>query len=159
MATDVLSVVWRLAMKVKEAHDGVQGNKEQCKLLNDHVQNVAKALKGLPSATMQKEEVIGALKKLVETLRSAADLIEGFKKQNWFTKIVKQSSMAEKFAELFRELDSTRQVCGFAVEVTQAQLKPPGRMARRFSSYWKGTLIHLLSLKRRAAGMPNSLPR
>lgn len=120
MATDVLSVVWGLAMKVKEAHDGVQGNKEQCKVLNDHVQNVAKALKGLPSATRQKEEVQGALRKLVETLRSAADLIVGFKKQNWFTKMVKQSSMAEKFAELFRELDSTLHVCGFAVEVREA---------------------------------------
>lgn len=66
-----LKVIWALALAVKKAYDGVQGNKEQCKMLNDHVQLVAKALRGLPSATRQKEEVEDAMGKLVETLRSA----------------------------------------------------------------------------------------
>eukprot|EP00729_Bicosta_minor_P021823 gene21823-19116_t len=116
MATDALSVVWGLAAAVKEAYDGVQGNKEQCKMLNDHVQNVAKALKGLPSATRQKKEVESAMRKLVETLRSATDLIEGFKTQNWIAKMFKQSSTKAKFDELFNELDKVLQVCGFALE-------------------------------------------
>lgn len=124
MATDVLSIVWGLATRVKIAYDGVQDNQEQCKMLNDRVQNVAKALEGLPSATRKKKEVEGAMRKLVETLRSAADLIAGFKCQHkkqhwsqWFKKLFKQSSTAAKFDDLFNELEGVLTICGFSLEV------------------------------------------
>jgi hypothetical protein len=35
-------------MAVKDAHEGVQGNKEQCKMPNDQVQHVATALQAPP---------------------------------------------------------------------------------------------------------------
>ena len=35
MATNVLSTIYSLAAAVKGAYDGVQGNREQCKLLNE----------------------------------------------------------------------------------------------------------------------------
>lgn len=143
MATDALSVVWGLAAAVKEAYDGVQGNKEQCKMLNDHVQNVAKALKGLPSATRQKKEVESAMRKLVETLRSATDLIEGFKTQNWIAKMFKQSSTKAKFDELFNELDKVLQVCGFALEVRK----------KRRSGWWAASFFSFsLSFRFKCAG-------
>ena len=121
MATDALSVVWGLAAAVKDAYDGVQGNKEQCKMLNDHVQLVANSLKELPPATRKKKDVEDAMKKLVETLRSAEDLIAGFKKQHWLKKVVKQSSNAAKFDDLFSELDKVLAICGFALEVRREE--------------------------------------
>ena len=53
----------------------------------------------------------------METLRSTADLIAGFKKQGWLKKLVKQSATAAKFDELFNELDAVLTICGFALEV------------------------------------------
>eukprot|EP00729_Bicosta_minor_P014104 gene14104-24309_t len=111
-----LKVIWALALAVKEAYDGVQGNKEQCKMLNDHVQLVANSLKELPPATRKKKDVEDAMQKLVETLRSAEDLIAGFKKQGRLKRLVKQNSTAAKFDDLFSELDKMLTICGFALE-------------------------------------------
>lgn len=41
MATDVLATVWDLAVKVKKAHEGVQGNSKQCTRLSVLVESVA----------------------------------------------------------------------------------------------------------------------
>lgn len=117
MASDVLSTIWSLAKSVKEAHDGVQGNKAQCTLLNDQVQHVAKSLGQLPPVTLRKREVSDAIGTLRETLRSCADLIGGFKKQHWIRKTLTHASTTEKFEELFKELDQVLHVSGFALQV------------------------------------------
>ena len=114
---DGLTTVFNLAVAVKGAHDGVKGNKEQCKLLNDQVQVVATSLRGLPAATLKTKAVKNGVASLRETLRSALDLIGGFKKKNWFKKILSHSSTTEKFEALFVELDRVLAVCGFALNV------------------------------------------
>lgn len=118
MATDVLSTVWSLAVKVKAAHDGVQGNKEQCSMLNDQVQHVVASLRALPVETRRKSNIIGVMKSLTETLRSATDFMEGFKKKHWIQKMYYNNSNKEKFEELFEELDRVLQVCGFTLNVS-----------------------------------------
>lgn len=125
-----LKVIWALALAVKEAYDGVQGNKEQCKMLNDHVQLVANSLKELPPATRKKKDVEDAMQKLVETLRSAEDLIAGFKKQGRLKRLVKQNSTAAKFDDLFSELDKMLTICGFALEVRRVKRKSGGGRRR-----------------------------
>ena len=117
MATNVLSTIYSLAAAVKGAYDGVQGNREQCKLLNDQVQNVATALRGLSAATVEGEAVKEAISSLTETLRAAADLIEGFKKKHWLKKVLWHSSVTQKFEGLFGKLDCVLTVCGFALNV------------------------------------------
>ena len=119
MASDILCTVLSLAMKVKDAYDGVQGNKDQCKLLNDHVQNVARSLKTLPPKTQKKTEIKEVLTSLVETLRSATSLIEGFTQKHWIKKYFSHASTAAKFEELFKELDRVLAVCGFAFQVSR----------------------------------------
>ena len=119
MASDILCTVLSLAMKVKDACDGVQGNKDQCKLLNDHVQNVALSLKKLPPKTQKKQEIKEVLTSLVETLRSATSLIEGFKHKHWIKKMLTHASTAAKFEALFVELDRVLAVCGFAFQVSE----------------------------------------
>lgn len=118
MATDVLSTVWSLAVKVKAAYDGVQGNKEQCSMLNDQVQHVVASLRALPEETRRKSNIIEAMKSLTETLRSATDFMEGFKKKHWIQKMYYNNSNKEKFEELFEELDRVLQVCGFTLNVS-----------------------------------------
>lgn len=120
MATDVLSTVWSLAVKVKAAHDGVQGNKEQCSMLNDQVQHVVASLRALPEETRRKTNIIEVMKSLTETLRSATDFMEGFKKKHWIQKMYYNNSNKEKFEELFAELDRVLQVCGFTLNVSCA---------------------------------------
>lgn len=119
MASDALSALYTLAMAVKAAHEGVQGNQEQCTLLNDQVQNVVSALRGLPPPTLKKAAVKAAVSSLRETLRAAADLIEGFKKKHWIKKMLSHSSTTEKFEALFVELDRVLAVCGFALNVRE----------------------------------------
>ena len=118
MATDVLSTVWSLAVKVKAAYDGVQGNKEQCSMLNDQVQHVVASLRALPEETRRKSNIIEVMKSLTETLRSATDFMEGFKKKHWIQKMYYNNSNKEKFEELFEELDRVLQVCGFTLNVS-----------------------------------------
>ena len=118
MATDVLSTVWSLAVKVKAAYDGVQGNKEQCSMLNGQVQHVVASLRALPEETRRKSNIIEAMKSLTETLRSATDFMEGFKKKHWIQKMYYNNSNKEKFEELFEELDRVLQVCGFTLNVS-----------------------------------------
>lgn len=118
MATDVLSTVWSLAVKVKAAYDGVQGNTEQCSMLNDQVQHVVASLRALPEETRRKTNIIEAMKSLTETLRSATDFMEGFKKKHWIQKMYYNNSNKEKFEELFEELDRVLQVCGFTLNVS-----------------------------------------
>lgn len=115
--TDVLGTVAMLALAVKGAYDGVQGNKMQCELLNDHVQRVATVLRGIAPSMMKDISSNPAISSLVETLRSAADLITGFKKKNWLKKVVLHASVGAKFEDLFMELDRVLNVCGFAFEV------------------------------------------
>lgn len=122
MATDVLSTVWSLAIKVKAAYDGVQGNTEQCSMLNDQVQHVVASLRALPEGTRRKTNIIEAMKSLTETLRSATDFMEGFKKKHWIQKMYYNNSNKEKFEELFEELDRVLQVCGFTLNVSCASL-------------------------------------
>lgn len=117
VATNVLSTIYSLAVAVKGAYDGVQGNREQCKLLNDQVQNVATALGGLSAATLDEKAVKEAICSLTETLRAAADLIEGFKKKHWIKKVLWHSSVTQKFEGLFGKLDCVLTVCGFALNV------------------------------------------
>lgn len=118
MATDVLSTVWSLAVKVKAAYDGVQGNTEQCSMLNDQVQHVVASLRALPEETRRKTNIIEVMKSLTETLRSATDFMEGFKKKHWIQKMYYNNSNKEKFEELFEELDRVLQVCGFTLNVS-----------------------------------------
>lgn len=118
MATDVLSTVWSLAVKVKAAYDGVQGNTEQCSMLNDQVQHVVASLRALPEGTRRKTNIIEVMKSLTETLRSATDFMEGFKKKHWIQKMYYNNSNKEKFEELFEELDRVLQVCGFTLNVS-----------------------------------------
>lgn len=58
--------------------------------------------------------VVQAVSNLRETLRAAADLIEGFKKKHWMKKVLFYSSTAKKFEGLFLELDRVLTICGFA---------------------------------------------
>jgi hypothetical protein len=118
MGSDALSVVWTLAAALKNAYEGVPGNKEQCKLLNDQVQHVATALKGLPLAAREKPEIVGVVGTLAETLRSATGLIAQFKSVGWFKKVLSHASITAKFEALFVELDRVLTVCGFALEVS-----------------------------------------
>ena len=118
MATDVLSTVWSLAVKVKAAYDGVQGNKEQCSMLNDQVQHVVASLRALPEETRRKMNIIEVMKSLTETLRSATDFMEGFKKKHWIQKMYYNNSNKEKFEELFEELDRVLQVSAFSLNVS-----------------------------------------
>eukprot|EP00729_Bicosta_minor_P026376 gene26376-10409_t len=113
---DGLSAVYALAVQIKEVYDGVQGNKEQCKMLHDQVQHVAASLKALPDPTKGKKEVKAAVSSLRETLRSCLDLIGEFKKTHWIKKAVFHASTTGKFEALFVELDRVLQVCGFALE-------------------------------------------
>lgn len=116
---DVLPAVYALAVQIKVVYDGVQGNKEQCKMLHDQVQHVAASLKALPDPTKRKTEVKAAVSSLRETLRSCLDLIGEFKKTHWIKKAV--FSTTGKFEALFVELDRVLQVCGFALEVRTKQ--------------------------------------
>lgn len=118
MASDVLSMLCSLAGKVKEAYDGVQGNEEQCGLLNDQVQHVVTSLGALSKATKKIPHVKRVLKSLAETLRSATDFIEGFKKRHWIKRVWNSNSSKEKLDGLFTELDHVIQVCGFALNVS-----------------------------------------
>lgn len=118
---DGLSAVYALAVQIKEVYDGVQGNKEQCKMLHDQVQHVAASLKALPDPTKRKKEVKAAVSSLRETLRSCLDLIGEFKKTHWIKKAVFHASTTGKFEALFVELDRVLQVCGFALEVRTKQ--------------------------------------
>ena len=119
---DALTTVYKLAVAIKGVHDGVKGNKEQCKLLNDQVQVVATSLRGLPAATLKTKSVKNGVASLRETLRSALDLIGGFKRKNWFTRMLSHSSITEKFEALFVELDRVLAVCGFALNVSHFSL-------------------------------------
>lgn len=114
---DGLSVVYTLAVKIKEVYGGVQGNAEQCKMLHDQVQHVASSFKALPATTKQKPEVEAVISSLRETLRSCLDLIGEFKKTYWVKKAVFHASITGKFEALFAELDRVLQACGFALEV------------------------------------------
>lgn len=118
---DGLSAVYALAVQIKEVYDGVQGNKEQCKMLHDQVQHVAASLKALPDPTKRKREVKAAVSSLRETLRSCLDLIGEFKKTHWIKKAVFHASTTGKFEALFVELDRVLQICGFALEVRTKQ--------------------------------------
>lgn len=66
---DGLSAVYALAVQIKEVYDGVQGNKEQCKMLHDQVQHVAASLKALPDPTKRKTEVKAVRQCSVNTVR------------------------------------------------------------------------------------------
>ena len=120
-----LKVVWALALAVKEAHNGVQGNKEQCAMLNDQVQHVANSLKALPREALKKsaKALAGVIVSLTETLRSAKDLIADFKKKHWLKKVLSHASITAKFEALFVELDRVLQVCGFALGVSFVFMK------------------------------------
>ena len=118
---ETFTTVYALAVQIKEVYDGVQGNKEQCKMLHDQVQHVAASLKALPDPTKRKTEVKAAVSSLRETLRSCLDLIGEFKKTHWIKKAVFHASTTGKFEALFVELDRVLQVCGFALEVRTKQ--------------------------------------
>lgn len=146
MATDVLSTVWSLAVKVKAAYDGVQGNKEQCSMLNDQVQHVVASLRALPEETRRKTNIIEVMKSLTETLRSATDFMEGFKKKHWIQKMYYNNSNKEKFEELFEELDRVLQVCGFTLNVSLSHVFPFLLFPPLFSSLlFKVRALQLLS--------------
>lgn len=54
MATDVLATVWDLAVKVKKAHEGVQGNSKQYTAQCSIVESVAASLKSMPAVNLKK---------------------------------------------------------------------------------------------------------
>ena len=116
-----LQVIWQLALAVNDAYSGVQGNTEQCKILNDQVQHVATSLKGVPYRDLAKPEIAGVIASLRETLRAAASLIEGFKKKKWYKKMLQHASINAKFDGLFEELNRALQVCGFTFSVSAGQ--------------------------------------
>lgn len=145
MATDVLSTVWSLAVKVKAAYDGVQGNKEQCSMLNDQVQHVVASLRALPEGTKRKSNIIEVMKSLTETLRSATDFMEGFKKKHWIQKMYYNNSNKEKFEELFEELDRVLQVCGFTLNVSCASFSLFLFFPSPFLFFFKVRALQLLS--------------
>lgn len=123
MATDVLATVWDLAVKVKKAHEGVQGNSKQCTRLSVLVESVATSLKSMPAVNLKKPSVIKVIPLLSETLRSAEAFIEKFKHTHWIIRTFSYSSITAKFRGLTEDLISILTVFGltqsFATDYVQ----------------------------------------
>ena len=112
-----MGAIWSLAAAVKSAYDGVQGNNDQCKMLNDQVQLIAKSLSKLPPQTQERPEVEESISSLKETLRSAEHLMKEFTNTHWLKKSLNYKSINAKFERLFLELDTILKVCGIGFEV------------------------------------------
>lgn len=91
-----------LAVNIKEMYDGVKGNKEQCKMLNDQVQFVTSTLKNLPDVDQRK--IQATIIPLIETLKDCLALIGEFQTKHWIKKWILHGSITEDFEDLFDQL-------------------------------------------------------